>query len=332
MSAVASGARALGLGESLLRLSAPGHQRLGQASQLDVHVGGAELNALIAGAALGLQATWVTRLADNPLGRRIAAHATTHGVEAVVDWDADARAPLYFVEHGAVPRPSEVIYDRDATAMRGLTAGSFDWAELLQGHAAALSGGITCALGDGPAAAVGALFAAARDCGARTVFDVNHRSRLWTWEDAAPVLREVLEGVDILLASRHDLEGLVDRDGEEPIALARRAIDAFGHTMVVLRESVAAGHGRVQITVTAVTTGEERRSAVHEAEVVDPFGAGDAALGALLAGVLSGEDVATAIDQAAWASAFQHTTPGDAWQGRPADLLQRDVAGRRVLR
>jgi 2-dehydro-3-deoxygluconokinase len=80
-----------------------------------------------------------------------------------------------------------------------------------------------------------------------------------------------------------------------------------------------------------VTGGEAHGSPTYEAEVVDAFGAGDAAVGALIAALLAGEDVATAVDRAAWASAFQHTTPGDAWQGRPADLLQREIA-RRVLR
>jgi hypothetical protein len=85
----------LGLGDALLRLSAPGRQRLEHAAHLEAHVGGAELNALIAVAAFGTPATWVTPLADNPLGRRIAAHAAGHGVEAVVDWDEDSRTPLY---------------------------------------------------------------------------------------------------------------------------------------------------------------------------------------------------------------------------------------------
>jgi 2-dehydro-3-deoxygluconokinase len=238
---------------------------------------------------------------------------------------------LYFVEHGAVPRPSEVLYDRDGTAMHALAADTFDWAELVQGHAAALSTGITCALGDGPTAAVRELFAAARECDVQTVFDVNHRSRLWSWEAAKPVLREVLAGVDVLLASRHDLEQLLDH-ADEPNALARRAIDAFGHTLIVLRDTVASSAGRVEVAVTAVTADEERTSATYEAEVVDAFGAGDAALGALLATLLSGDDIETAIDQAAWACAFQHTTTGDAWQGRPADLAQRELAARRVLR
>jgi len=322
----------LGLGESLLRLSPPGHERLGQARALDVHVGGAEMNALIAGAAFGVRATWATRLADNPLGRRIAAHAAANGVETVVDWDADVRAPLYFVEHGADPRPSEVLYDREATAMRALTAETFDWGRLLEAGTAALSSGITCALGAGPSAAVRALFAEARQRRGQTVFDVNYRSRLWSWNAAAPVLRDVLPGVDVLLASRHDLERLLDRDGDDPIALARRAIDAFGHALVVLRDTVAITARRVEVTVTAVTVDEERTSAKFEAEVVDAFGAGDAALGTLLAGLLAGDDVATAIDQAAWACAFQHTTPGDAWQGRAADVEQRNLPGRLVLR
>jgi 2-dehydro-3-deoxygluconokinase len=84
--------------------------------------------------------------------------------------------------------------------------------------------------------------------------------------------------------------------------------------------------------VTAVTADDVLVSPTYEAEVVDAFGAGDAALGALLAGWLADGDLTSAIDAAAWACAFQHTTPGDAWQGRPSDLVQRASAERRVLR
>lgn len=321
----------LGLGEALLRLSAPGRQRLEHAAHLEAHVGGAELNALIAAAAFGAPSAWVTRLADNPLGRRIAAHAALHGVDAIVDWDEESRAPLYFVEHGAAPRPSEVLYDRDGTAMRDLGAGTFDWGELVAGRTAVLASGITCALGRGPAAAARALLDAARDAGARTAFDVNHRERLWSWEEAVPVLRGVLERVDVLAAGAHDLERILGGSGE-PRQLARRAIDAFGHELVVLRDTITTAPGRVEVTVTTVTAEDERVSPVYEAEVVDAFGAGDASLGALLAALLAGEDLGAAVDQAAWACAFQHTTPGDAWLGRPADVRQRDQAARRVLR
>jgi 2-dehydro-3-deoxygluconokinase len=318
----------VGLGESLVRLSAPGHERLEQAHRLELHVGGAEMNALIAAAALGLRATWLTRLADNPLGRRIAAHARAHGVECLVDWDPTARAPLYFVEHGTELRPSEVLYDRSATAMTALTPDCFEWDGLVAETSAVLCSGITCALGPGPARSVVALFDAARGAGARTVFDVNHRSRLWSWEEAVPVLRDVVARVDVLLASEHDLARLLEAESD----LARRTIAELGPDVVVLRESADVGGGRVGVCVTAVTADAVETSPRYEAGVVDAFGAGDAALAAFLAAVLAGAELGHAVDRAAWACAFQHTIPGDACLLRPDDLEARRDDPRRILR
>ena len=326
--------RVVGLGESLLRLTPPGFGRLDQATGLEVEVGGAEMNALIAAAGLGLRATWISRLADNPLGRRVAAHARACGVDVHAEWDPGARAALYFVEQGVPPRPSEVLYDRTGTAMRRLTPGTFDWEALTAGAGAVLTSGITCALGSGPAAAATALLKAGRGNGAVTAFDVNHRSRMWTWEQAVPVLRGVLPHVDVLLAGRADLLRLLPSapQGEDTVALARRAIGEFGHDMVVLRETELLPGRRVATRVTVVTAREAVTGGVHEADVVDPFGAGDAALGVLLAARLAGDDHATLADKAAWAGAFQHTVPGDACPLRPSDLARRGAEGRRILR
>jgi 2-dehydro-3-deoxygluconokinase len=318
----------------MLRLSPPGHGRLDHATGLDVEVGGAEMNALIAAAGLGLPATWISRLADNPLGRRVAAHARACGVDVRADWDPGARAALYFVEQGVPPRPSEVLYDRSGTAMRRLTPDTFDWAALTAAAGAVLTSGITCALGAGPAAAATALLAAGRGNGAVTAFDVNHRARLWTWEEAAPVLRGLLPHVDVLLASRGDLLRLLPsaREGEDAAALARRAIGEFGHELVVLRETDQLPGRRIAARVTAVTAAETVAGGPYEAEVVDAFGAGDAALGVLLAARLAGDGTAALADKAAWAGAFQHTMPGDACRIRPADLARRGAEARRILR
>jgi 2-dehydro-3-deoxygluconokinase len=322
----------VGLGEALVRLSTPGRERLEQARALTVDIGGAELNALIGIAASGREATWLTRLPDNPLGRRIAAHAAAHGVKAVVDWDASARAALYFVEHGAAPRPTEVLYDRAASAMTALTPSSFDWPAALHGASVALCSGITCALGDGAAAAVRALFDAARAAGARTVFDVNHRNRMWTWDQSLPVLRDVVAGVDVLFAGSHDLRRLLGRAEEDAEALARRALDRFGATVIVLRESARPEPGRVAVTVRAVTAEDEYESAPVMAEVVDAFGAGDAALAAFLSCTLDGAGLADAVERTAWACAFQHTISGDAWSARAADVELASTADGRILR
>lgn len=314
----------VGLGESLLRLAVPDHGRFDTMSRLDVEVGGAEMNTLITVARLGGTATWLTRLADNPLGKRIAAHAAGHGVRPVVQWDPAARAPLYFVEHGVPPRPSEVLYDRAHTAMQQLRADHFDWAQHLQRADMAYCTGITCALGVQAIEAVEEYFTAANECGSRTAFDLNYRGRLWTRQQAVDCLRRLLPHVDVLFASPDDLRQLHGTDGE-PLQLARKTVAEGRPSVVVLRESVPVPGHAVAVTVTAVTGDDDDAvTATHSGQVLDPFGAGDAAAGAFLTASHQSGGLADAVDLAAWACAHKHTLRGDAWVVRSDDLRARD--------
>ena len=70
----------------------------------------------------------------------------------------------------------------------------------------------------------------------------------------------------------------------------------------------------------------------YEADVVDAFGGGDAAVGAFLAALLRDDGVAEAARRSAWACALQHTFTGDAWQGRESDLAPADATPGRILR
>src|SRR3954470_19698817 len=105
-------------GEAMIRLAPPGFRRLEQAQTLEVQVGGAELNTAVGVARLGRSAAWVSRLTNNPLGRLIANRAREAGVstEQVV-WTDDDRVGVYFLEFGAAPRASSVIYDRKDAAI-----------------------------------------------------------------------------------------------------------------------------------------------------------------------------------------------------------------------
>jgi 2-dehydro-3-deoxygluconokinase len=251
-----------------------------------------------------------------------------HGVEARVQWAGGARAPVYFVEQGVDPRPTRVLYDRSQSAMVELDAGNFDFVAELEGADAVLCSGITCGLGAGPTRAVHGLFQAARAGGARTFFDVNHRNFLWSWDEAAPVLREVLGGVDVLFASGFDLGRLLEREGEAE-ELAAAAIERFGLELVVLRTNAHVG-SRVTVAMTAVAPDGSHRSEEHGAEVVDGFGGGDAAVGVFVARLVAGDDLDVATELAARACAFKHTLPGDAWVGGPEDLNNDHT--RRILR
>src|SRR3954452_14804423 len=115
-------------GEAMVRLSPPNFRRLEQARSLDVQVGGAELNTAVALARLGRSSAWGSRLTDNPLGRLIANHAREAGVSTEhVVWTPEDRVGVYFLEFGAAPRASGVLYDRKDSAIAAVRPGMVDW-------------------------------------------------------------------------------------------------------------------------------------------------------------------------------------------------------------
>src|ERR671926_729417 len=121
-------------GEAMVRLSPPNFRRVAQARSLDVQVGGAELNTAVGLARLGHRAAWVSRLTDNPLGRLVANHAREAGVDTEhVVWTKEDRVGLYFLEFGAAPRASSVLYDRKGAAIAGIKPGMVPWDRVLAG-------------------------------------------------------------------------------------------------------------------------------------------------------------------------------------------------------
>ncbi len=320
-----------GLGEALIRLSAPEFERLERANSLSLRVGGAELNTLTCVAGLGGGATFVTRMADNPLGRRINSHIAEFRVRQVVQWEQASRTPLYFVEHGVAPRSSEVFYDRESSAMTRLAEDSFDWVNLLRSSDIAYATGITCALGQGPQVAVQSFFEEALKQGKRSAFDLNYRSKLWTWAEATECVRSILPKVSILFASAKDLKEIFSADGD-PIRQARQVIEQFGAEIVVLRETMALGQRGVSVRATAITASQICQGDSYDAVVVDAFGAGDAAAGAFLHSVAAGQDLSQACNMAALACAVQHTVLGDAWQFSLSEIERLQSDSRRILR
>ena len=69
------------LGETLLRMTPPGQLRIEQAAYFELEAGGTESNTAVALARLGVRTTWISRMPENALGRRIARTLMGHGVD-----------------------------------------------------------------------------------------------------------------------------------------------------------------------------------------------------------------------------------------------------------
>src|SRR6202521_521361 len=172
-------------GEAMIRLSPPNFRRLEQASSLDLLVGGAELNTAVGLARLGRKTAWVSRLTDNALGRLIANRAREAGVSTDhVVWTKDDRVGVYFLEFGAAPRASSVLYDRRGAAIAGVRPGMIDWMKVFAGARWVHVTGITPALSMSAAETTREALQAARGAGVRTSIDLNYRAKLWSQADA----------------------------------------------------------------------------------------------------------------------------------------------------
>ena len=293
-------------GEAMVRLTPPDFQRLEQARSFAVHVGGAELNVAVAAARLGLTTRWVSRLPENALGRMIANRAREHGVDVHVDWTADDRAGLYFVEAGSAPRAPSVLYDRAASAISRVVPGTIDWGSLFDGVRWFHVSGITPALSDSAAAVTLEALEAAKTAGLIVSYDLNYRRKLWSPDQARAVQEPLMAHVDVLITTEEDTRvvfGMGDDVSQEEIAL--ELAQQYGPVAVAVTLS-----GNPWSAVLAAE-GEIHRAPCYELQVIDRIGAGDAFSAGLIVGALEGRSWDDAVRLATAASALKHSIPGD---------------------
>jgi 2-dehydro-3-deoxygluconokinase len=293
-------------GEAMVRLTPPGgaFQRLEQAHSFDVHVGGAELNVAVLAARLGVKSRWVSRLPDNALGRMIGARAREQGVDVHVEWTAEGRAGLYFVELGAAPRASSVLYDRAASAISRITPGNIDWASVFAGARWYHVSGITPALSEGAAQVTAESLAAAKKAGLTVSYDLNYRSKLWSAKQARAVQEPLMEHVDMLITTEEDARVVFGIGGvaESAESLAKR-FELSAVAITSLREN--------PVAAIVAADGKIHTAPRYEVEVVDRIGAGDAFSGGLIVSRLETRGWDEAVRFATATSALKHSIPGD---------------------
>src|SRR6266566_778915 len=298
-------------GEAMIRLAPPQFRRLEQAQTLDVQVGGAELNTAVAAARLGHSAAWVSRLTNNPLGRLIAIRAREAGVSSEhVVWTNDDRIGVYFLEFGAAPRASSVLYDRKGSSIANIRPGMAPWPQVFTGAKWFHVTGITPALSPSAAEATREALQAARKAGVRTSIDLNYRAKLWSEAEAGRWMTEFMQWCDVLVTTEEDTErvfGITGKDYEDVAAqLARRF--PLSAVAITLRENPLVWKNTW--TAVAYRAGTCYRTRSYEVEIVDRLGAGDCFAAGLIHGLLDG-DVQKGLDYGVAASALKHSIPGD---------------------
>ena len=284
-------------GEAMVRMSPPDFKRLEQTTTLDLHIGGAELNVAVGASRLGLKCAWVSKLPDNPLGRMIANKARELGVDiSQVIWRNEGRAGLYFLEFGATPRSSSVLYDRANSSFSSIKPGELDWQHILKDAKCLHVTGITPAVSKSAAEATMAAIKTAKACGCKVSLDLNYRAKLWSRQQAAKTLSAMMDYVDILITTRGDTRTILNLTAETDEALAAILLERYPFEVVAVSYREGDTVWRCTWSALAQTRDKTFNTRTFSIDIVDQVGRGDSFAAGFLTGYISTGEVQKGLD------------------------------------
>lgn len=323
----------LSLGALVHRLD-PGIVPFRKATECAIHVSGGEFNcAANLADCFGLKTGVATAMVDYPIGDLIAERVKAMGVKPFYKQfkhngvNGPNMATVYS-DRGFGVRAPVVFYNRSNEAGALLKPGDFDWSAIFgAGVRWFHSGGIFSALSETTGELIIEAMQAAKASGAVTSFDLNYRAKLWNiWggqEKAQPVVRRIVENVDVLVGNEEDLQLGLGVPGPE--VAAKSKLDPS--TFFGMIDNVVAKFPNVKIVATTLREvhstnhhswgavawidGKTFVSPTCELNIFDRVGGGDGFASGFFYGLLTGQDEQEAVNLG-WAhGALLTTFPGD---------------------
>jgi 2-dehydro-3-deoxygluconokinase len=306
--------RIVTFGEIMMRLSAPSFARFLQADQFQALYAGSEANVAVSLVNLGLSAEHVTRFPDNDLGKAAVQQLQKYGVRTDHILYGDERLGIYFLENGAMQRPSRIIYDRFDSAFAHIKLGMLDWDEVMKEASWFHWTGITAAISQGAADVCREAIQSARKHNVTVSGDINYRRNLWQYgKTAREVMPALIEGTDVVVAGIADMENCVGIGGDSFQSACKQFMKAYPNTKKIsttLRDSISSSHNKLKgILWNGKELVESREYDLTH--IVDRVGAGDAFMAGLIYGLATRKTDQQTIEFAVAAGALKHSMEGD---------------------
>lgn len=335
----------LTFGEIMLRLKAPGTERLFQSPMFEATFGGGEANVAVSLANYGQKVYFATILPDNAIGDACLRELRYFDVNVSRVQRGKGRMGIYYLQGGANQLPSSVIYDRSYSAMAVAKAGDIDWDIVFGGIDWFHFTGITPAISLSAKELIIEGVRKAKDSGIKVSCDLNFRKNLWGYgESAQEVMSQIVKYVDIAIANEEDVQNSLGisadinvEDGLLDIKKYQLLSDAvltaypnMERIAITLRESHSA-----DVNNWAACMNDRQKFYVSKryviSDIVDRIGGGDSFAGGLIYGLNRFSDAGSALEFAVAASCLKHSIHGDFNRVSVSDverLMFGEVSGR----
>lgn len=306
------------MGETLLRYSTRKGHRM---SELDfqVHVGGSETNIAVSLAQFGFSTSLLTKLPQHALGDAVISFLRSYDVHTDKIMRNDMRIGSYFLENGSGNRTSQVVYDRQYSAMTSFCLDDICLEDVFRDIDVFVVSGITVALNQKVQDAVIEMMRYCKEHDICVAYDSNYRAKMWSIEEAGKAFRKILPYVDILSAGyldainflglKSDKESFEDKLSD----LYAQIKEQYPHIKYVTstkRDIISTSVN--DLTGYLYTDHLHVSSTYHIDDIVDRVGGGDAYFSGVLYGLLNQKDYEYCLEFGCCASVLKHTIHGDA--------------------
>ncbi len=324
-------------GEVLMRLSPEGNKKFMQANLLEFYFGGTEVNVGISIANFGEKVKHISCVSEDFVGDTAISYIQKFGVSTSSIARSDRPLGVYFLEVGAVMRPSSISYNRSHSSFADIRPDMVDWENILRKAKWIHWTGITPALGKGAYDTLKAGLLLAKEKGIQVSTDPTYRKGLWKYgENPKDVLTDLISLSTIFIGGVNEINEVLDTNysysNDDFIKASQQLMQRFPNIEKVfdkIRTPINASWHKIRARM---WNGKEFRETTDFdiTHIIDRIGTGDAFAAGLIYGLQSFDDC-KAMEFASAACALKHTYEGDvnyATVDEVTAILNGDVSGR----
>ncbi|TXG39150.1 sugar kinase [Seonamhaeicola maritimus] len=324
-------------GEVLMRISPRGKKKFIQSNMVEFFFGGTELNVGISIANFGGKVKHISVVSDDFIGETAIAYINKFGVST--SSIAFSKRPLgvYFLEIGAVMRPSAISYNRSHSSFSEIKPHMVNWEKALRKGEWFHWTGITPALSQEAFNILKEGLTLAREKGMTVSTDPTYRSGLWKYgKDPKEALAELISLSTVFIGGINEINEVLGTNysysNEDFIAASTDLMEKFPSIEKVfdkIRTSLNSSWHKIRARM---WNGKEFRETedLDITHVVDRIGTGDAFAAGLIYGLQNYDDY-KAMEFGSAACALKHTYEGDVNLATVKDvtaILEGNISGR----
>lgn len=324
-------------GEVLMRISPWGNKKFIQSNVVEFFFGGTELNVGISIANFGGKVKHISAVSDDFIGETAISYISKFRVDTSSIVRSKRPLGVYFLEVGAVMRPSTISYNRSHSSFSEIKPAMVNWEDaLVEGNWLHWTG-ITPAISQGAFDILKEGLTLAREKGMTVSADPTYRRGLWKYgKDPKEALIELLHLSTVFIGGINEINEVLGTNysysNDDFIAASKELMEAFPSIEKVfdkIRTSLNSSWHKIRARMWNGEAFKETED-LDITHIVDRIGTGDAFAAGLIYGLQRFDDC-KAMEFASAACALKHTYEGDvnlATVDEVTAILEGNTSGR----